>query len=80
MRKDETKIVADGPQRFREAGDYPTVRKRLFAEVARRYESQRKTASLWRRLWIEVAFHREVSAELKKKFPLGSLHVAASSR
>lgn len=68
-------IVADGPQRHRDASDYWAVRKRIRDEIALRYESQRKHASTWRRLWIEFTIRREVSAELRKIFPPGALHL-----
>jgi hypothetical protein len=54
MKGHEAKIVADGPQRWRDAKDYGAVRRRVVAEVAPRYEVEKKKASIWRRLWLEV--------------------------
>ena len=76
MKDSESRIVADGAQRLRDAKGYTELRKRMLAEVARRYEGEKKSASFWRRLWLEVKIHREVRGELKKEFPPTALHIA----
>ena len=75
MNQHESKIVADGAQRLREAKDYSLVKRRILGEVRRRYDVEKRKASLWRRLWLEFKVRREVSAELKKAFPPAALHV-----
>ncbi len=76
MKDTHSKIVADGAQRLREAKVYPEIRKHLLIEVARRFEAEKKSASFWRRLWLEAKIRREVSGELKKQFPPAALHIA----
>lgn len=78
MRDSDSKIVADGMERLHKAKSYSVIRKRLLAEVALRHEAERKIASFWRRLWIRVKIHREVSTELKREFPPAALHIGAA--
>lgn len=75
MKDSESRIVADGAQRLREAKGYPESRKRMLAEVARRYEGEMKNASFWRRLWLEAQIRREVREGMKKEFPPTALHI-----
>jgi len=77
MKETRVKIVSDGPQRYREARDYDSIRRRMMLEAELRYEGLMRGASIWRRIWIAVAIRCEVRAKLKEMFPPGSLHLAA---
>jgi hypothetical protein len=74
--KPVSKIVFDGPERYREAGNYVAVRRRILDEVTQRYREETTRAGFWGRLWIEAKIRREVRAELKKLFPSAALHVS----
>jgi hypothetical protein len=80
MHTRKTKIVADGPERLREAKDFAAVRRRLLADVAKRHAVELQGAPLLRRLWIAAKIRREVRRELKNVFPPGALHLAATRR
>ena len=80
MKDSDSKIVADGMRRLRVVKDYPAVRKRLLADVACRYDEEKKRASFWRRLWLEVKIRREVRAELQKEFPRAALYIVAATK
>ena len=71
-------IVADGPERWREAGDFDAERRRVSAEVAQCMECAGKTKYLWQRLWLYLKLRRAVTAEMNRKFPPGALHVHIS--
>ena len=71
------KIVADGPQRYRDACGYHAIRRQLVAAAKLRSENQWRAASLWGRMRITLRIECEVRRELKKIFPSGSLHVSA---
>jgi hypothetical protein len=77
--KPRMKIVADGPQRYRDARDYQAIRRQLLAAARLRYESQMSKASLWRRIRIALRIQLEVQGELEKLFPSGCLHLARAS-
>ena len=77
MSTPRNKIVADGGQRYREAKNYDAIRRRVIAEVSRRFEGEKAKASFWRRCWLEVEIRREVRAVMKREFPPGSLHIAS---
>ena len=72
----DSKIVVDGADRLREAGNYNEERRRLRAELAPTFEGDRARRSWWTRLWLEVKLRRAVQVELNKKFPPDALHVA----
>ena len=80
MSTSKTKIVADGDQRYRDAMDYDAVYRRVFAEVSRRFESEKANAPLWGRCWLEVKILREVRDIMKREFPGGSLHISSLER
>jgi hypothetical protein len=69
------KIVADGPERWREAGDFDAERRRVSAELAQCIERAGNSKSCWQRLWLYLKLRRAVAAEMEKKFPPGALHV-----
>ena len=73
----DSRIVVDGADRLRKAGDYEAERRRLRADLARTFDLECARGSWWNRLWLEVKLRRAVRVELKKKFPPGALHVAA---
>jgi hypothetical protein len=77
MSTPKVKIVADGDQRYREAKDYDAIRRRVLAEVSRRFESEKAKAPFWRRCWLEVKIRREARAIMKHEFPAGSLHISS---
>jgi len=72
------KIVADGPERWREAGNFEAEHRRVAAELAQRMESAGKSKYFWQRLWLYFKLRRAVMAEMHKKFPPGALHVHIS--
>ena len=72
----QPRIIADGPERLREACDYRAVRRRIFAELEHRHAPELQAASFWRRLWLRLKIEREARAALRRRFPAGSLHVA----
>ena len=72
------KIVADGPERWRDAGNFEAERRRVAAEFAQRMECAGKSKPFWRRLWLYIQVRRAVTAEMKRKFPPGALHVHIS--
>lgn len=80
MKEHGAKIVADGAQRLRDAKDCVAVRQRILLEVRRRYDEEKKGASLWRRVALEVKIRREVAAEMKKEFPTQALYLWRFSR
>jgi hypothetical protein len=80
MKDSDSKIVADGMRRLREVKDYPAVRKRMLADVACRYKEEKKRASFWRRLWLEVKVRREVRVALQKEFPPSALYIATTTK
>jgi hypothetical protein len=77
MKQRESKIVADGQGRLRDAGDYDRERRRILTEWMQRYEREFRSASLWQRLWMYFQLRRAAAAELRKKFPRGALHVTS---
>ena len=72
------KIVADGPERWREAGDFDAERRRASAELAQRMTSAGKSKYFWQRVWLYIKVRRAVTAEMNRKFPPGALHVHIS--
>jgi len=77
MKQRESKIVADGQGRLRDAGDYDGERRRILTEWMQRYEREFRSASLWQRFLMHVQLRRTVAAELRKKFPRSALHLAS---
>jgi hypothetical protein len=76
----KAKIVADGPQRYRDAKGYEVLRRRIYNEVVRRQLALSESRSLWHRLRIEIAVRREVAARLKEEFPSATLHLKSLPR
>ncbi|MDO8540814.1 MAG: hypothetical protein Q7S40_10295 [Opitutaceae bacterium] len=72
----ENRIVADGPERYRASKNYWAVRRRVLDRISERYAQEKKTASFWRRVWLEVKISREVAEEMKKEFHPANLHAA----
>ena len=70
--------MADGPERWREAGHIDAERRRVSAELAQRMERTGNAKSFWQRLWLYLKVRRAVTAEMKKKFPPGALHIHIS--
>ena len=71
-------IVADGSERYREARDYAGIRRRVFDEVSKRFESEKAISPFWRRCWIEVKIRREVYSRMRHEFPPGCLYISSS--
>jgi hypothetical protein len=69
------KIIADGPERFRQSKSYQEDRAQLLAEAHQRYAEALDGASFVRRILITLQIEREVRAKLQQKFPPGALHV-----
>ena len=71
------RIVSDGPERLRDAGEFAEERRRLLAELAQRTYREGNLTSFLQRLWLELKLRRAVRREMKKKFPPGALYVGA---
>jgi hypothetical protein len=71
--KGTSQIIADGACSAR-LTQYRAARAKLIAEARMRYERELREASLWTRLKLELRIRREVSAALRKKFPLFALY------
>jgi hypothetical protein len=80
MKGSDSEIVADGARRLRVSGDYAEAKRRITAEVKRRFEAEKKSASLWRRLWLVMMIRRQIKGELDKLFPPAALHFARTAR
>jgi len=52
------------------------ARRLIAREVCSRYEKERKSAGLWRRLVIWAKIQKEIAAELKRKFPPHALYAS----
>ena len=73
----KSRIVSDGADRLRRAARYAAERRRLLADLMQTFESEIRSQSWWRRIWLRIEMRRAVRAELNKKFPPGALHLAA---
>jgi hypothetical protein len=74
MKLHDSKIIADGADRYRAAKNYREVRRQLIAQATERYRGAIENASVWRRWWILLRIRREVRVELRKEFPPAALH------
>jgi GrpB-like predicted nucleotidyltransferase (UPF0157 family) len=72
-------IVAGGPLASWGC-EYATIERRLLAEARLRRAQELKKASLLGRARLELAIRREVSAQMRRKFPFGALYGAAGRR
>ena len=75
MKHDTPKIVADGPERFRQSKTYQFTRAQLLAEARQRCANVLESGSLFRRILVNLQIEREVRARLRERFPPGALHV-----
>jgi len=68
------KIIAGSLQRLRLTRGYAELRARLRADARLRHAGAFATASLWRRIWLNVEIEREVEAKLRKAWPPDALY------
>lgn len=54
-------------------------RQQVRRELRLRYAAELAHAGFWRRLMIDLRIEGEVSAEMKRRFPPGALHVSCAS-
>ena len=78
MHSSDSRIVADGPRRLRDAGNYAGERRRILRELGRKHEAELGRISVWRRWWLQLKLRRMARPELNGKFPPTALYVCAS--